>query len=875
MNINTCPIKSPELLKDNKENDMNNIHVDNIVSKRGMSTRNTGVHLSKNNNINNDNNNTNKRDTRRNFYKRRSYTHDHYMNTENKEFINERKKKKTNMSNNKNNEKNEKNGNNDVINNDNNDVNNDDNNISNISSNNDVLQNSQHDINIKNEIDTNMLYSYNNKHNSDINLSSYNNLNQKNNTYNDHIFNDIQYDQNQNVQENFINKTSLSLQTNTNNTYSDLNHDKENENNRSQIVVNKQNDNVHTKQEYKEKSQMDSQNNSSIHDYINKENYMNEDMMMSHVDGMYIPGTYMSNSDITYKKNNNYLNYEDVINYDQSKTKYHQQDKSDHNNDGDNNNDDNNNDNNNNDDNYHLCNKYNTEPYSHLNNNNEETKLEECSSVNVSNKKNIDNINKIENKNTKNVYLKYSYYKSLENCNTYTKGNNKKSGDQPNMTDQSIKLPQGVFYQDSKKAFCANWYSNGKQEKRYFSINKFGEEKARNLAIAARKKFENVYKKNGHGNKKDNSISSIVKNNQTNDIIIKSQENNDEMLYHKNDQSDQITKKEIIDQELYSSNLLTNPLNNDIEEPKDKYKGPTSNSIVGSNNTTEVVNNNQIDDDYDGDEDIKQDKENNNMNDLNNEHVDKNYKNYPNITNITNEINYQDDKNFHQPNNTDPVKVQRGRKSSKNINISQQNNKDDTYGNSHKNQNSENNINTTKKNNHSYTTNIDNNQNDHILNITKEITDNNNLHLSNNEKINKNISYENLNIDHTTDDLLKSSGKDMKGETFNKHYSKNSLNKNLKKEVDDVNMINKMEKTGSTPAGVYMIRINGVVQAWRAEWRSPSGCKRTKNFGINTYGTTLSKKLAIEMRARMTGECLISDDGTVFDYSTKKGTMSN
>lgn len=84
-----------------------------------------------------------------------------------------------------------------------------------------------------------------------------------------------------------------------------------------------------------------------------------------------------------------------------------------------------------------------------------------------------------------------------------------------------------------------------------------------------------------------------------------------------------------------------------------------------------------------------------------------------------------------------------------------------------------------------------------------------------------------------------------------------------------------MEKTGSTPAGVYMIRINGVVQAWRAEWRSPSGCKRTKNFGINTYGTTLSKKLAIEMRARMTGECLISDDGTVFDYSTKKGTMSN
>lgn len=127
------------------------------------------------------------------------------------------------------------------------------------------------------------------------------------------------------------------------------------------------------------------------------------------------------------------------------------------------------------------------------------------------------------------------------------------------------------------------------------------------------------------------------------------------------------------------------------------------------------------------------------------------------------------------------LKYREEEKSSKNINISQQNNKDDTYGNSHKNQNSENNINTTKKNNHSYTTNIDNNQNDHILNITKEITDNNNLHLSNNEKINKNISYENLNIDHTTDDLLKSSGKDMKGETFNKHYSKNSLNKNLKK----------------------------------------------------------------------------------------------
>lgn len=51
-------------------------------------------------------------------------------------------------------------------------------------------------------------------------------------------------------------------------------------------------------------------------------------------------------------------------------------------------------------------------------------------------------------------------------------------------------LPLGVFYTQKKQAYCANWYEGRRQLKRYFPVQKLGEEEARRRAISARKEAE-------------------------------------------------------------------------------------------------------------------------------------------------------------------------------------------------------------------------------------------------------------------------------------------------------------------------------------------------------------------------------------------------
>ncbi|CRH00996.1 transcription factor with AP2 domain(s), putative [Plasmodium relictum] len=479
--------------------------------------------------------------------------------------------------------------------------------------------------------------------------------------------------------------------------------------------------------------------------------------------------------------------------------------------------------------NYDCCN--------HLNNSNNNS---------VRKEKILDNL---DNKN-RNMYMKYCNSKSLENALNYAKSNSKKLSDN-NILEQSVKLPQGVFYQDSKKAFCANWYSNGKQEKRYFSINKFGEERARNLAIAARKKFEHIYKKN-NSNRKDLS-SSIMKNS--------SNDNGGGDMYHLDDYN------------INKSNIIHNNLN--IITKKVSMNNKVGSSPLPINEDLHFVGNNYINKNYMNYKDniynnlpLSMDDRNSSIGTVNKNssitNISNNNDNNNIINNATNNNNSDDmmDKDIDESINND-----NNNNNTENNNINKETN------------NNDNKASPGLLNNRS---NVYINKNDISSNIcenncevynTSNQTGDNILYISPSEKINKEITNEETNVITPNYDQ---SSKDLSSpDYYNKHSQKNIFNKNVKKEIDDINMYNKIEKPSSTPAGVYMIRINGIVQAWRAEWRSPSGCKRTKNFGINTYGSSLSKKLAIEMRARMTGECLVSDDGTVFDYANKKGTNNN
>lgn len=143
------------------------------------------------------------------------------------------------------------------------------------------------------------------------------------------------------------------------------------------------------------------------------------------------------------------------------------------------------------------------------------------------------------------------------------------------------------------------------------------------------------------------------------------------------------------------------------------------------------------------------------------------------------------------------------------------------------------------------------------------------LFLQTNGSENKEMSVKDMNINdyNMENDSNYMNSNSNSNRSSNKQSEEDMFAKNSQK--DNLSPYNKSDKSVSTPAGVYVIRINGVVQAWRAEWKSSNGCKKTKNFGISTYGYDLSKKLAIEMRARMSGECLVADDGTIFDYRNK------
>ncbi|OTN64702.1 putative AP2 family [Plasmodium knowlesi] len=596
----------------------------------------------------------------------------------------------------------------------------------------------------------------------------------------------------------------------------------------------------------------------------------------------------------------------------------------------------------------------------------------------------------------KNSCTKLLTGKTGDNVITYAKSNNKKSSEaNHNQIDNSVILPQGVFYQDSKKAFCANWYSNGKQEKRYFSINKFGEERARNLAIAARKKFEHVYKKNNGVCKKDIHNSSMMKTEDANDISgldnydlleklhqtnkhnygnhggkggpthtgkaaadinatmnvalmttagmtttgmttagmnglnlnqggkcdvghssisnpnheianvdvmnehtnmgdngkviggsLPPMTNNEDLQYMQNSylyrvpvctgdsRIDEVYKK-VMSVTPSSENIRMNVANTNEESSNPPYvtnSNTTKENIklasspVGSNSTTDMVNNNSTDCVSNGrgvggtnfeSEALQNDTiismgaplsnipvgERTVKNPKDNEDVDSN----PNGLHNGNDI----DNSLLGTNNGSSVNV--------GVNPPFRNNNlfigpNDVSVAGAEDQNGGNTL---------YTG---------VANKTNEM----HLYAVANENLSKGLSSEEVNPIGAPFDPNAKEFSTPDYYSGNKQGTKNQLTRSIKKEIDDMNMYNKLEKldkidkSNSTPAGVYMIRINGIVQAWRAEWRSPSGCKRTKNFGINTYGTTLSKKLAIEMRARMTGECLVSDDGTVFDYTNKK-----
>ncbi|CAD2095522.1 hypothetical protein YYG_04649 [Plasmodium vinckei petteri] len=458
-----------------------------------------------------------------------------------------------------------------------------------------------------------------------------------------------------------------------------------------------------------------------------------------------------------------------------------------------------------------------------------------------------------ENSFNNNVQIKYqnNKYNDGNNTITYAKSNAKKGCDN-NIIDNSVILPQGVFYQDSKKAFCANWYSNGKQEKRYFSINKFGEERARSLAIAARKKFENLYKKN---NKRD-YVSGTT---HTQQIENGNAENS---ISEKNESGIDYTKKEMNDDKDFETN------NNDEHIVKRNNYVDANN--MGINNRCNTRNGSKhVNFDYNsengfGNENNYEDNEENKTEDENgfvknwNEHEKKIINNQGNhnintgaikeniIDNITNIQGSKSNEEYHTDYNegNNDLEVNDGKINIENENYDEDYLKNDT-------------IQEMCNNDH----NIEDKNFDETKMSEKNMSPH--LYLQRNGNENKEVLIDDMNINNCNmeDDS------NYFNSSNNKQSEEDMFAKNSQKE--DLSPYNKSDKSGSTPAGVYVIRINGVVQAWRAEWKSPSGCKKTKNFGISTYGSDLSKKLAIEMRARMSGECLVADDGTVFDYTNK------
>ncbi|KEG00371.1 hypothetical protein YYE_04882 [Plasmodium vinckei vinckei] len=451
-----------------------------------------------------------------------------------------------------------------------------------------------------------------------------------------------------------------------------------------------------------------------------------------------------------------------------------------------------------------------------------------------------------------NGQIKYqnNKYNDGNNTITYAKSNTKKGCDN-NIIDNSVILPQGVFYQDSKKAFCANWYSNGKQEKRYFSINKFGEEKARSLAIAARKKFENLYKKN---NKRDYVTGTVhtqqIENGNSEISISKKNDNlnGENMSLEKNESGIDYTKKEMNDDK-------DSETNNDEHIVKRNSYVDANN--MGINNRCNTRNGSKhVNFDYNsengfGNENNYEDNEENKGEDENgfvknwNEHEKKI---------INNQGNHNINTDAIKENHIDNITNIHGSKANEEYHTDLEMNDDKQDGK----------INIENENYDKDYLNNDTIQ--EMCNNDHNIDDKNmspHLYLQTNDNENKEIIIDDMNINNCNieDDS------NYFNNSNNKESDEDMFAKNSQKE--DLSPYNKSDKSGSTPAGVYVIRINGVVQAWRAEWKSPSGCKKTKNFGISTYGSDLSKKLAIEMRARMSGECLVADDGTVFDYTNK------
>ncbi|KJP86982.1 hypothetical protein AK88_03381 [Plasmodium fragile] len=610
----------------------------------------------------------------------------------------------------------------------------------------------------------------------------------------------------------------------------------------------------------------------------------------------------------------------------------------------------------------------------------------------------------------KNSNAKCAGGKGGDNVITYAKSNNKKSNEaNQNQMENSVILPQGVFYQDSKKAFCANWYSNGKQEKRYFSINKFGEERARNLAIEARKKFEHDYKKNHSGGKKEthHSSCSVMKAESSNDItgldsyeMVKNSNHSTKHNYvshagkgaaamntdlittagmnnlNQGDKSDvghnsiddathsigtvdgknahminsgangkaiggaggggvggtppktsnddqhyvqqhgyvnennysKCKESNLYREDLYRShlcrgdliqgyprtdgvynnvmpittqsdnirmNVVNNPNGNSSTSPpyttnnnaaKDNIK--LVSSPAGSNSTTDMVNNNVgdcvVSNGRGGGEGGQND-------------VDMSMSAPLSNTAMGAGNNVRDNEGGADP-DANGVHNGNGIDNSLGANMGMASTVTPPFR-------------SGNNSGGSGSGNLFVGPKDACVPGTDEQTGENNLYTggmasktnemhhypATSENMSKALTNEEVNPLGTPFDPNTKEFSTPNYYTGNKQATKNQFTRSIKKEMlDDMNMYTKMEKmektekANSNPAGVYMIRINGIVQAWRAEWRSPSGCKRTKNFGINTYGTTLSKKLAIEMRARMTGECLVSDDGTVFDYTNKK-----
>ncbi|SCM19220.1 transcription factor with AP2 domain(s), putative [Plasmodium chabaudi adami] len=474
-----------------------------------------------------------------------------------------------------------------------------------------------------------------------------------------------------------------------------------------------------------------------------------------------------------------------------------------------------------------------------------------------------------ENNFNNNGHIKYhnNKYNDGNNTITYAKSNTKKGCDN-NIIDNSVILPQGVFYQDSKKAFCANWYSNGKQEKRYFSINKFGEERARSLAIAARKKFENLYKKNNKRDYVSGAHTQQIENGNSEISVSKKNDNlnGENMSLEKNESGTDYTKKEMNDDKDSETN------NND--EPIVKRNSYVDANNMGINNRCNTRNGSKhVNFDYNsengfGNENNYEDNEENKTEDENgfvknwNEHEKKKLINTSNRSMDTDAIKENFIDNVINTQGSKPIEEYDTDCNEGNNDLEMNDDKPDDKINIENENYDEDYL---KNDTMPEMCNNDHNIEDKNFDETKMSEKNMSphLYLQTNDNENKDILIDDMNINNCNmeDDS------NYFNSSNNKQSEEDMFAKNSQKE--DLSPYNKSDKSGSTPAGVYVIRINGVVQAWRAEWKSPSGCKKTKNFGISTYGSDLSKKLAIEMRARMSGECLVADDGTVFDYTNK------